>query len=195
MIEMGESAVWDTLDEVIKEKYVLLNRAPSLHRLSIQAFQPVLHVIAGSRHEYYLDHHRDRAYVNLHQPGIEVEDFVSDVRPAYQRAAIVIAPLVVSAGTNIKIVEAMAMGKAIVSTPAGVNGLDVSPGRDVLIVNSGEEIAQAIALLLQDPAKRQPLEREARLTAERKYDWDTIARAQAELYRNLQNQSLRATTA
>ena len=161
----------------------------------LQAFQPVLHVIAGSRHEYYLDHHRDRAYVNLHQPGIEVEDFVSDVRPAYQRAAIVIAPLVVSAGTNIKIVEAMAMGKAIVSTPAGVNGLDVSPGRDVLIVNSGEEIAQAIALLLQDPAKRQPLEREARLTAERKYDWDTIARAQAELYRNLQNQSLRATTA
>ncbi|MBI5357570.1 hypothetical protein HZB74_01860 [Candidatus Saccharibacteria bacterium] len=42
MIEMGETAVWDALDEVIKEKYVLLNRAPSLHRLSIQAFQPVL---------------------------------------------------------------------------------------------------------------------------------------------------------
>ncbi len=42
MIEMGEAAVWDALDEVIKEKYVLLNRAPSLHRLSIQAFQPVL---------------------------------------------------------------------------------------------------------------------------------------------------------
>ena len=42
MIEMSESAVWDALDEVIKGKYVLLNRAPSLHRLSIQAFQPVL---------------------------------------------------------------------------------------------------------------------------------------------------------
>jgi DNA-directed RNA polymerase subunit beta' len=42
MIEMGESAVWDALDEVIRGKYVLLNRAPSLHRLSIQAFQPVL---------------------------------------------------------------------------------------------------------------------------------------------------------
>lgn len=42
MIEQGETAVWDALDEVIKEKYVLLNRAPSLHRLSIQAFQPVL---------------------------------------------------------------------------------------------------------------------------------------------------------
>ncbi len=42
MIELGETAVWDALDEVIKDKYVLLNRAPSLHRLSIQAFQPVL---------------------------------------------------------------------------------------------------------------------------------------------------------
>ncbi len=42
MIETGEIAVWDALDEVIKGKYVLLNRAPSLHRLSIQAFQPVL---------------------------------------------------------------------------------------------------------------------------------------------------------
>ncbi len=42
MIEMSETAVWDALDEVIKGKYVLLNRAPSLHRLSIQAFQPVL---------------------------------------------------------------------------------------------------------------------------------------------------------
>jgi DNA-directed RNA polymerase subunit beta' len=42
MIESGDSAVWDALDEVIKGKYVLLNRAPSLHRLSIQAFQPVL---------------------------------------------------------------------------------------------------------------------------------------------------------
>jgi DNA-directed RNA polymerase subunit beta' len=42
MIEMGETAVWDALDEVIKGKYVLLNRAPSLHRLSIQAFQPRL---------------------------------------------------------------------------------------------------------------------------------------------------------
>ncbi len=42
LIEMGETVVWDALDEVIKGKYVLLNRAPSLHRLSIQAFQPIL---------------------------------------------------------------------------------------------------------------------------------------------------------
>jgi hypothetical protein len=67
-----------------------------------------------------------------------VEDYVADVRPAYERAAIVIAPLVVSAGTNIKIMEGMAMGKAIVSTPAGVNGLDIAAGCDVLIAETAQ---------------------------------------------------------
>ncbi|MGH9665632.1 MAG: glycosyltransferase, partial [Bryobacteraceae bacterium] len=153
----------------------------------LQPLCPVLHVIAGARHQYYLERYRDRARLDL-QPGIEVEDYVADVRPAYERAAVVIAPLIASAGTNIKIVEAMAMGKAIVSTPAGVNGLDVSPGRDVLIAETAGEIADAIALVLRDPGKRRALESEARRTAGEKYDWDTIARAQTELY-----QSLRAT--
>ena len=93
----------------------------------LDPLDPTLHVIAGMRHEYFLEFYKDRATVDLSGPGIEVEGFVADVRPAYERAAIVIAPLMASAGTNIKILEAMAMGKAIVSTPAGVNGLDWSP--------------------------------------------------------------------
>ena len=78
-----------------------------------------LHVIAGQRHERFWD---------LQHPSVEVEGFVSDVRPAYRAAALVIAPLVASAGTNIKIMEAMAMGKAIVSTEAGIHGLDLERG-------------------------------------------------------------------
>ena len=80
-----------------------------------------LHLIAGARHEYHLG--RSQVRLDLDRPGIEVEGFVSDVRAAYARAAVVIAPLRASAGTNIKILEAMAMGKPIVSTRAGVNGL------------------------------------------------------------------------
>jgi glycosyltransferase involved in cell wall biosynthesis/GT2 family glycosyltransferase len=151
----------------------------------LQPLAPKLHVIAGSRHKYHLERFRDQARLDLDQPGIEVEDFVSDVRPAYRRAEVVIAPLVASAGTNIKIVEAMAMGKAIVSTPAGVNGLDVTDGSDVWIAKTGEEMANAIAGLLRDKERRQKMQREARRTAERKYDWETIARAQNELYREL----------
>ena len=135
-----------------------------------------LHVIAGMRHERFWD---------LQHPGVEVEGFVSDVRPAYRRATVVIAPLVASAGTNIKIMEAMAMGKAIVSTSAGIHGLEVE--RDVIVAHSPEEMAADIARLLDSPADRIALENQARATAERLYDWDSIAAQQAELYRRIRS--------
>jgi GT2 family glycosyltransferase/glycosyltransferase involved in cell wall biosynthesis len=144
-----------------------------------------LHVIAGTRHEYFLARYRERVNVDLERPGIEIEGFVSDVRPAYDRAALVIAPLVASAGTNIKILEAMAMGKAIVSTPAGVNGLDLTPGVDFALTKTGAEMAREILRLLADRDARQALERTAREVVERDYSWDGIASKQSELYRKL----------
>ncbi|MBL8174213.1 MAG: glycosyltransferase [Bryobacterales bacterium] len=147
--------------------------------------QPVLHIIAGSRHRYFLERYQDIVRIDLDRPNIEIEDFVSDVRPAYERAAVVIAPLVASAGTNIKIMEAMAMGKAIVSTPAGINGLSLSPGRDVSVVQTGIEMAGAISRLLRDPHVRRAMEQEARLTVEREFDWSVIGRQQAHLYERL----------
>ncbi len=138
-----------------------------------------LHIIAGA--------HRKRFPVaaNLDQPAIEIEGFVADVRPAYQRAAVVIAPLTASAGTNIKVLEAMAMGKAIVSTVAGVNGLDVTPGEHFLLTHTAQEMAQGIESLLRDPNARRALEAAARTRAEAAYGWDAIAAAQSRLYRDL----------
>jgi glycosyltransferase involved in cell wall biosynthesis len=144
-----------------------------------------LHIIAGARHRYFLDRHQASVTLDLDQPSIEVEDFVSDVRPAYERAAVVIAPLVASAGTNIKIMEAMAMRKAIVSTPAGINGLDLTDGRDVVVARTGEEMVVAVRSLLDDPARRRELERQARLRVERDYDWRQIGLKQRELYERL----------
>jgi glycosyltransferase involved in cell wall biosynthesis len=139
-----------------------------------------LHIIAGARHEYFLDRFR----LDLRRPGVEVEGFVSDVRPAYERATVVVAPLVASAGTNIKVLEAMAMGKAIVSTPAGVNGLDLTAGEDFLLVRTAEETAATIEKLLGDPGERRRIEAAARRRVEREFGWDAIARRQAELYRS-----------
>jgi glycosyltransferase involved in cell wall biosynthesis len=138
-----------------------------------------LHIIAGSRHKQYA------VAADLGQPGIVLEGFVADVRPAYERAALVVAPLVASAGTNIKILEAMAMGKAVVSTPAGVNGLDLAPGDDFMLVHTAQEMAAAIENLLEAPFDRGHIEKAARARVERDYSWDTIARAQSELYRAL----------
>jgi len=144
-----------------------------------------LHVIAGARHDYFLQHYRDRVRPDLAQPGIELEGFVADVRGAYHRAAVVIAPLIASAGTNIKILEAMAMGKAIVSTPAGVNGLDLRAGDEFVLVHNGKEMAAGITRLLDDETARRRIEAAARAGVERDYSWDAIARRQADVYRDL----------
>ena len=135
-----------------------------------------LHVIAGQRHQRFWD---------LEHPGVEVEGFVSDVRPAYQRATLVIAPLVASAGTNVKILEAMAMGKAIVSTEAGIHGLELERGADVIVTDSAEAMAAAITRLLEWPTERAAIEAHARQTVERVYGWDAIAREQIQLYERL----------
>ena len=143
-----------------------------------------LHVIAGADHQYFLDFYRDRVQLDLVREGVEVEGFVSDVREAYRNAAIVLAPLTASAGTNIKVLEAMAMGRVVVSTSAGVNGLDVTPGKDVIVTTSPAEMAEAIHTLSTDPALRARLEANARSTACR-FDWLLISRQQSELYRSL----------
>jgi len=149
----------------------------------LDSASPILHVIAGARHEYHFGRQRDRLRFRLDQPGLEVEGFVADVRSAYERASIVIAPLLASAGTNIKIMEAMAMGKPIVSTPAGVNGLEVMPGSDVLVEKDAASFAAAILKLIANEPLRLSLGANARATAERVYDWDTIAAEQDRLYR------------
>jgi GT2 family glycosyltransferase/glycosyltransferase involved in cell wall biosynthesis len=143
-----------------------------------------LHIIAGARHDYYLDFYKSRVTVDFSIPGIEIEAFVADVRDAYRRAEMVLAPLTASAGTNIKVLEAMAMGRAVVSTRAGVNGLDVSPGLDVIVTDSAADMAAKILGFSGDPDARSSIESHARETALR-YDWRQIARVQARLYETL----------
>jgi GT2 family glycosyltransferase/glycosyltransferase involved in cell wall biosynthesis len=145
--------------------------------------KPVLHVIAGARHEYYLDFYRKQVFA----PRMELDGFVSDVRGAYARASAVIAPLTASAGTNIKILEAMAMGKAIVSTQAGINGLDVAGG--VLVEKDAAAFARALRLCLTDDAERRRLAHAARAIVERDYGWDEIGKKQRAMYEELVNQA------
>jgi glycosyltransferase involved in cell wall biosynthesis len=153
----------------------------------LQSCNPVLHVIAGARHRLHLDRFRDHVNFSLDPPGLIVEDFVADVRPAYEKAAVVIAPLLASAGTNIKIMEAMAMGKAIVSTTAGVNGLDLSAGTDVIVDNDPAGMAEQIQRLVNDEDARNALGRQARACVEARFNWDRIAEQQAAMYRHLAN--------
>ncbi len=116
---------------------------------------------------------------------ITVHGYVADVQPLYERAALVVIPTVVSAGTNLKALEAMASGRAIVSTPSGVAGLGLVHGESVWVAETGEEFAAGIGKLLDDAGLRTRMAAAARRHAERHYSWEALARRQAELWASL----------
>ena len=90
---------------------------------------------------------------------IELHGFVEDLRPLYASAAVVVVPLEVSAGTNIKVLEAMACGKPVVTTPVGCAGLDLRDGDDAIIRADWESFAAAVCELLADRELRERIAR------------------------------------
>ena len=118
-------------------------------------------------------------------PRIRLLGFVADVRPLYAEANLVIVPTTVSAGTNVKVLEAMAMERAVVSTPSGCAGLGLEHGSTVWVAEGPTEFAAGIAALIADPAARAAMARRARLHAERNFDWDALGEKQRALVRRL----------
>ena len=104
------------------------------------------------------------------QPGIEVTGWVADTRPYIADAAVYVVPLRMGSGTRLKVLEAMAMGKAIVSTTRGVEGIALTPERDAILADTPAEFARAVITLLRDPERRRALGCAARTLAEEKYD-------------------------
>jgi polysaccharide biosynthesis protein PslH len=107
---------------------------------------------------------------------VEVTGSVQDVRPYIARAAVVVVPLLVGGGTRLKILEAMAMAKAIVTTSTGCEGIDVREGKDLDIADSADEMARKITSLVRDAHRRQTLGVTARETVCRTYAWDVVVR-------------------
>lgn len=120
----------------------------------------------------------------LHDPdsGIVVTGDVPDVRPFIERAAVVVVPLRVGGGTRLKILEAMAMGKAIAATTLAVEGLDVRDGQEARLADSPAALATAIVSLLGDPATRLTLGAAARAKAESSYRWSALVPRIEQLY-------------
>ena len=109
------------------------------------------------------------------ETGITVTGRVEDIRPYVHEAAVYIVPLRIGGGTRLKIFEAMAMGKAIVSTTIGAEGLPVTAGHDIVLADSAEDFAAAVLKLLGNPDECRRLGGAARRLVESKYDWCGIA--------------------
>lgn len=106
--------------------------------------------------------------------GVQVTGAVEDIRPYVHRGSIYIVPLRVGSGTRLKIFEAMAMGKAVVSTSIGAEGLPVRPGRDIMIGDTPNEFASAVIDILQDPVRRTDLGRAAHDLVSQQHSWDLV---------------------
>jgi polysaccharide biosynthesis protein PslH len=108
------------------------------------------------------------------ESGVKVTGWVSDVRPHLAQAEVVVVPLRVGGGTRIKIPEAMAMGKAVVATPVGAEGLPFCDGREIRIAAQSEEFAQAVVDILRDPSLRTSIGTQARRQVATQYSWDAV---------------------
>jgi polysaccharide biosynthesis protein PslH len=118
-------------------------------------------------------------------PRIELTGFVSDLRPHLAAAAAVVVPLRLGGGTRLKIVEAMAMGKAIVSTSLGTEGIEAVPGRDILVEDQPAAFADAVHRLLAEPGLAARIGQSARQLVVGRYSWSEAARALERFYRRI----------
>jgi glycosyltransferase involved in cell wall biosynthesis len=118
-------------------------------------------------------------------PGVTCNGHVPDIRPHFVEAAVSIVPMRVGGGTRLKILDAWSMGKAIVSTSVGCEGLETVDGHNILIRDDPKEFAAAVVQLLRDHDLRESLGREARKTAEEHYAWRVVGRKLVGLYQQL----------
>jgi len=119
------------------------------------------------------------------QPKLRLLDFVPDLAPLYARAAVFINPMRGGGGTRLKMLGAMAAGKAVVSTSVGAEGLALASGREVVLADTAEEFAAAVRVLLRDRARAERLGRAARALAEARYRWEACLAPFDDLYASL----------
>jgi polysaccharide biosynthesis protein PslH len=112
--------------------------------------------------------------------GIELSGSVPDVRPFLRHADLIVAPLRIAQGVPNKVLEAMASGKAVVTTPAAIAGLRLRPGHDILSADAPASFAEAVASLL-DPERAAALGARARARAVADYGWAESLRSLDEL--------------
>jgi glycosyltransferase involved in cell wall biosynthesis len=114
--------------------------------------------------------------------SVEVAADVRDVTPYLDRAAVVVAPIAIGGGTRVKLLEALAAGKAVVASPRAAEGLGARAGEELLVAEGDAGTASAIIRLLEDEPARRALAERARAWAERELSWATMAARYEELY-------------
>ena len=114
--------------------------------------------------------------------GVIVTGRVPEIKPYFAEATVFVVPLRIGSGTRLKILEALAMGKAIVSTTVGAEGLDLKDGEEIFIADEPTTFADAVTRLLTEPSLRRRIGENGRARVERDYDWRSIGEKLHNLY-------------
>ncbi len=125
-------------------------------------------------------------------PGVRLVGHVDDIVDAYAATDVAVVPLRIGSGTRLKILEAMALGRPVVSTSVGCEGLAVQPGEHLLVADGPGEIAEAITRIIDDKNLRRRMVADARRLVEEEYGWDEIAISMEQLYDTLLNRPKKA---
>lgn len=125
------------------------------------------------------------------RPGVSCQGYVPDIRPHFASAQCSVVPLRVGGGTRLKILDAWSMGKAIVSTSIGCEGLETVDGRNILIRDDAKGFADAVVQILRDAELRNRLGQEGRITVENHYAWPIIGNRLSSLYMELIDRRVR----
>lgn len=107
--------------------------------------------------------------------GVHITGTVEDVRPYVERASVYVVPLRIGGGSRLKILEALAMERPVVSTTIGAEGLDVVHNQHVMLADDPRTFAQTVLRLLNDSNRCQELATEGRRLVEQRYGWDALA--------------------
>lgn len=124
---------------------------------------------------------------DLRRRGVEATGEVPDVRPWLARAEVVVVPIRTGSGTRLKVVEGLAMGKPMVSTTVGCEGVDVRDGEHLLIGDSAQDFAKNVLRLLEEPELGGQLGRAGRELMEREYSWKRAGELLETVYERVAN--------
>jgi glycosyltransferase involved in cell wall biosynthesis len=116
--------------------------------------------------------------------SLRLTGWVEDIRPFVARGSVCIVPLRIGGGTRLKIFEAMAMSKAVVSTSVGAEGLPVQSGANIIVADTPGDFAQSVVSLLRDTSQRRRLGTSARALVQEKYSWPKVAESFARTLRD-----------
>ena len=119
--------------------------------------------------------------LSKHDPSIVVTGRVEDVRPFMEEAAVYIVPLRIGGGTRLKIYEAMAMEKPIVSTSIGAEGLPVNDGKEILLADTPESFAEAVVRLIEQEGLASEIGKRAATKVREQFGWDIVAESFASI--------------